>query len=63
MTTKILALTEALGNLVRLSLMPGQRHERWPGEFGQVDKWKLCLTAARMARIGRDHDETSTTDA
>ncbi len=27
MTTKILALTEALGNLVRLSLMPGQRHD------------------------------------
>ena len=27
MTTKILALTDALGNLVRLRLMPGQRHD------------------------------------
>ena len=27
MTTKILALTDALGNLVRLTLMPGQRHD------------------------------------
>lgn len=27
MTTKILALTDALGNLVRFSLLPGQRHD------------------------------------
>jgi transposase len=27
MTTKILALTDALGNLVRFQLMPGQRHD------------------------------------
>jgi transposase len=27
MTTKILALTDALGNLVRFVLLPGQRHE------------------------------------
>lgn len=27
MTTKILALTDALGNLVRFTLMPGQRHD------------------------------------
>ncbi|OOH88148.1 IS5 family transposase [Comamonas kerstersii] len=27
MTTKILALTDALGNLVRFVLMPGQRHD------------------------------------
>src|ERR1700712_3990855 len=26
-TTKIVALTDALGNLVRFSLLPGQRHE------------------------------------
>ena len=26
MTTKILALTDALGNLVRFLLLPGQRH-------------------------------------
>ena len=27
MTTKILALTDALGNLVRFGLLPGQRHD------------------------------------
>jgi len=27
MTTKILALTDALGNLVRFRLMPGQRYD------------------------------------
>ena len=27
MTTKVLALTDALGNLVRFRLMPGQRHD------------------------------------
>ena len=27
MTTKVLALTEALGNLVRFKLLPGQRSE------------------------------------
>ena len=27
MTTKILALTDALGNLVKFVLMPGQRHD------------------------------------
>lgn len=27
MTTKILALTDGLGNLVRFRLMPGQRHD------------------------------------
>jgi putative hemolysin len=27
MTTKVLALTDALGNLVRFVLLPGQRHD------------------------------------
>jgi len=27
MSTKILALTDALGNLVKFVLMPGQRHD------------------------------------
>ena len=27
MTTKILALTDALGNLIRIVLLPGQRHD------------------------------------
>ena len=27
MTTKILALTDALGNLVRFELLPGNRHD------------------------------------
>ena len=26
-----------------------QRHQRWPGESGQRDKWIFCLTAARIA--------------
>src|SRR5271157_1062900 len=37
-------------------------YERWPAKFGQVDKWKFCLRAARMPRIRSDHDETSTPD-
>jgi putative transposase len=32
--------------------------ERWPGKFGQLDKWSFCLKAARMPRTRRDHDET-----
>jgi hypothetical protein len=24
--------------------------ESWLGEFGQGDRWRFCLTAARMAR-------------
>lgn len=29
LTTKIMALVDALGNLVRFVLMPGQRNEPW----------------------------------
>jgi len=36
--------------------------ERWPGKFGQVDKWKICLRAAKMPRNRRYHDETRTPD-
>jgi hypothetical protein len=32
------------------------------GKFGQVDKWKICLRAARMPRIRSDDDKTSTPD-
>ena len=37
--------------------------ERWPGKFGQADKWKVCLRAARMPRIRSDNGEASTPDA
>ncbi len=43
MTTKILALTDALGNLVRFELLPGHRHDTvgvspliWDAEFGSL---------------------------
>jgi hypothetical protein len=36
--------------------------QRWSGEFGQVDKWKICLKAARMPRIRSDHGKTNTPD-
>jgi hypothetical protein len=39
------------------------RVERWLGKFGQGDKWKICLRAARMPRIRREHGEASTSDA
>jgi hypothetical protein len=48
-----------------MNLMDFMSHElqRWPGEFGQVDKWNFCLRAARMPRNRRYHDETSAPDA
>src|SRR5271166_7010216 len=27
-------------------LTPNVHGQRWPGKFGQVDKWKICLRAA-----------------
>ena len=33
MTTKILALTDALGNLVRFELLPGLKLPRFGGRF------------------------------
>ena len=38
-----------------------QRHSI-RAKFGQVDKWNICLRAARMPRIRSYHDETSTPD-
>jgi transposase len=38
----------------------GTVNQRWLVKFGQVDKWNFCLRAARMQRIRRDHDKTST---
>src|SRR5689334_23185637 len=35
---------------------------RWLAKFGQVDKWKFCLRAARMPLIRSDNDKTSTPD-
>ena len=37
--------------------------ERWLGKFGQADKWRICLTAAKVPQIRSKNDETSTKDA
>jgi hypothetical protein len=37
--------------------------ERWSAKFGQVDKWEICLKAARMPRIRSDHGKTIPPDA
>ena len=36
--------------------------ERWPGKFGQPDRWIFCLTAAMLPRIRSEHDEANETD-
>ena len=36
--------------------------KRWSAKFGQVDKWKICLKAARMPRIRSDHGKPSHDD-
>src|SRR5690349_18109172 len=43
------------------SLMKMSLHEAqwWLGKFGQIDKWKICLRAARMPHIRSDNGETS----
>ncbi|MEA2731414.1 MAG: hypothetical protein QOF70_5889, partial [Acetobacteraceae bacterium] len=37
--------------------------QRWPGKFGQADKWSFCLRAARVPHIRSDNGKTSTSDA
>jgi hypothetical protein len=37
--------------------------ERRLAKFGQADKWRFCLTAAKVPQIRSKHDETSTADA
>jgi hypothetical protein len=36
--------------------------ERWPGKFGQIDRWIFCLRAAKLPRIRSEHDEANETD-
>src|SRR3954470_15774171 len=36
--------------------------ERWLAEFGQGDKWRVCLKAAMMPRIRSEHDEADPPD-
>src|SRR4051812_49102153 len=31
------------------------RAQRWPGKFGQADKWNFCLRAARVPPIRSDN--------
>jgi hypothetical protein len=35
-----------------------KRSQRWSAKFGQTDKWKICLRAARVPQIRSDNDET-----
>ena len=42
---------------------PRHPRQRWLAKFGQADKWKICLRAARVPHIRSDNGETSTTDA
>ncbi len=37
--------------------------QRWPGKFGQWDKWKTCLRAAMVLRIRSEDDEANTAHA
>src|SRR3954453_24238732 len=46
-----------------MTTVPAFRCEWWLGKFGQTDKWKICLRAARMPHIRSDNGETSTSDA
>ena len=41
--------------------MPHPVGKRWPGKFGQSDKWNFCLRAAKMPRIRSRHDEANPT--
>ena len=52
MTTKILALTDALGNLVKFVLMPGQRHDTKGVKELIADVRFDALLADK--RVGRD---------
>ena len=36
--------------------------KRWSAKFGQADKWKICLRAARMPRIRSKNDQATPTD-
>ena len=37
-------------------------HKRWSAKFGQVDKGKVCLKAAKMPQIRSEHGKTNTPD-
>jgi cellulose biosynthesis protein BcsQ len=58
------ALRAALSLTERLIVpfLPRSVDVRWLAKFGQVDKWKFCLRAARMPLIRSDNDKTSTPD-
>ncbi|MGD0107041.1 MAG: Dna2/Cas4 domain-containing protein, partial [Rhodopila sp.] len=49
--------------VTQLSCTFRPRRQRWPAKFGQADKWKICLRAARMPPIRSDNGKTRTTDA
>ena len=53
---------ERLGYQVTLE-PKAQAAQRWLAKFGQADKWKICLRAARVPRIRSDNGKTGTSDA
>ena len=52
MTTKILALTDALGNLVRFVLVPGHRFDALPGDKAYDANWIVEELNQRGAKVG-----------
>lgn len=54
MTTKILALTDALGNLVRFRLMPGQRHDSVEAGAMRADSGMQCAGSADYCQPRRE---------
>ena len=39
----------SVGGRLELSANYNWKSKRWLGKFGQLDKWSICLTVARMA--------------
>src|ERR1043165_2909712 len=58
-----LKAAQAEGVALALTVAPAGTVQRWLGKFGQADKWKICLRAARMPRIRSDNGKASTPDA
>src|SRR5258708_13295785 len=57
LTTKILALVDALGNLVRFVLLPGQRHD-----ITSFDALMAGITCLAFKRARRDSEDRPARD-
>ncbi len=51
------------GNAQHIAFAGSAQNQRWPGKFGQWDKWKTCLRAAMVLRIRSEDDEANTAHA